>query len=53
MLAMVYPRTQVHAIRLVGILLIVYAKYELKSYITDVEAECTATGVMGVMVSNN
>ncbi|XP_065907240.1 inositol polyphosphate 5-phosphatase OCRL-like isoform X3 [Dysidea avara] len=39
----------VHAIRLVGILLIVYAKHALREYITDVETECTATGVMGVM----
>ena len=42
---------QVHAIRLVGMLLIVYAKNSLRDYITDVEAETVGTGVMGVMVS--
>jgi len=35
----------------VGILLIVYARNSLREYITDVEAESVATGVMGVMVS--
>ena len=34
-----------------GMLLIVYAKNDLKDYITDVEAETLGTGVMGVMVS--
>ena len=32
-------------------LLIVYARTDLRDYITDVEAETIGTGVMGVMVS--
>ena len=37
-------------IRLVGILLMVFVKNTCTSYITEVDAETVATGIMGLMV---
>lgn len=42
--------SQVKAIRLVGILLVVFVKNEHLHFVSKVEAETVATGIMGLMV---
>ena len=42
--------SQVKTIRLVGILLIVFVKNEHLHYVSKVDAETVATGIMGLMV---
>ena len=42
--------SQVKTIRLVGILLVVFVKNEHLHYVSEVEAETVATGIMGLMV---
>ena len=37
-------------IRLVGILLMVFVKSKYQRYVTEVDAETVATGIMGLMV---
>lgn len=41
---------QVKLVRLVGIMLLMYVKAEHAAHISEVEAECVGTGVMGRMV---
>ena len=41
---------QVKTIRLVGILLMVFVKSQHLPYVTKVDAETVATGIMGLMV---
>ena len=42
--------SQVKTIRLVGILLVVFVKDEHLHYVSKIEAETVATGIMGLMV---
>lgn len=41
----------VRAIRMVGVYLLVYCKGKLYSYITEVDSDSVATGVLGIIVS--
>ena len=42
--------SQVKTIRLVGILLLVFVKNKYLPYVSQVDAETVATGIMGLMV---
>ena len=45
-----FALVQVKTIRLVGILLMVFVKSQHEPYVTEVDAETVATGIMGLMV---